>query len=143
MRLWRMGAKRYDRAVLRGVFLFGSEVKWSPYSNYLKKLNYGSSSPLPARPYGRTAHTGRFVRLRSGHDKAKPQSGRISALAGREGRLRACYSILSAKRLTATQTLVTTSIIKSDITPGLWPGAVALFSGGEELGGSDGHCSCS
>jgi hypothetical protein len=24
MRLWRMGAKRYDRAVLRGVFLFGS-----------------------------------------------------------------------------------------------------------------------
>ncbi len=33
-----------------------------------------------------------FVRCRSGHDKAKPQSGRISALAGREGRLRACYS---------------------------------------------------
>ncbi|HGN8757601.1 TPA: hypothetical protein ACK1ZA_004659, partial [Enterobacter asburiae] len=46
MRLWRMGAKRYDRAVLRGVFLFGSEVKWSPYSNYLKKLNYGSSPPF-------------------------------------------------------------------------------------------------
>lgn len=34
------------------------------------------------------------VRHRSGHDKAKPQSGRISALAGREGRLRACYTKL-------------------------------------------------
>ena len=45
MRHRRMGAKRYDRAVLRGVFLFGSEVKWSPYSNYLKKLNYGSPPP--------------------------------------------------------------------------------------------------
>nr|AVI43207.1 hypothetical protein [Klebsiella pneumoniae] len=28
--------------------------------------------------------------------------GRISALAGREGRLRACYSILTATLLTAT-----------------------------------------
>jgi hypothetical protein len=30
------------------------------------------------------------VRGRSGHNKAKPQLGRISALAGRKSRLRAC-----------------------------------------------------
>lgn len=30
------------------------------------------------------------MRGRSGHNKAKPQLGRISALAGRESRLRAC-----------------------------------------------------
>ncbi|EDV7107435.1 hypothetical protein A4E12_004946 [Salmonella enterica subsp. enterica] len=30
------------------------------------------------------------MRGRSGHNKAKPQLGRISALVGRESRLRAC-----------------------------------------------------
>lgn len=34
------------------------------------------------------------VRCRSGHDKAKPQAGRISALVGRQGRLWACYTFL-------------------------------------------------
>ncbi|EIA4658314.1 hypothetical protein K7J30_003884 [Salmonella enterica] len=34
------------------------------------------------------------MRHRSGHGKAKPQPGRISALAGRQGRLRACYTKL-------------------------------------------------
>ncbi|EHI7423281.1 hypothetical protein QB781_003873 [Salmonella enterica] len=34
------------------------------------------------------------MRRRSGHDKVKPQSGRISALAGHQGRLRACHTEL-------------------------------------------------
>lgn len=73
------------------------------------------------------------MRGRSGHDKAKPQSGRISALAGRQGRLRACIPGLPQSNLQRSRNLVTTSIIKSDTTPGLRPGAAALFSGGEGL----------
>ncbi len=71
------------------------------------------------------------MRGRSGHDKAKPQSGRISALAGRQGRLRACIPGLPQSNLQRSRNLVTTSIIKSDGVPGLRPGAAALFSGGE------------
>ena len=70
------------------------------------------------------------VRHRSGHDKAKPQSGRISALAGRQGRLRACTQYFQRYHPQQRRSLVTTSIIKSDVIPGLWPGAAALFSGG-------------
>ena len=71
------------------------------------------------------------MRGRSGHDKALPQSGRISALAGRKGRLRACTSNVPQNNSQQRQYVVTTSIIKSDTTPGLRPGAAALFSGGE------------
>lgn len=68
-------------------------------------LLIGSTNPSlrPARPKPAKSDTEACVRCRSGHDKAKPQSGRISALAGREGRLRACYSILSATLLTTTE----------------------------------------
>ncbi len=62
------------------------------------------------------------MRGRSGHDKAKPQSGRISALAGRQGRLRACIPGLPQSNLQRSRNLVTTSIIKSDVVPGLRPG---------------------
>lgn len=37
----------------------------------------------------------------------------------------------AATELAAAKKLVTTSIIKSDVVPGLRPGAAALFSGGE------------
>ncbi len=57
------------------------------------------------------------MRGRSGHDKAKPQSGRISALAGRQGRLRACIHGLPQSNLQRSRNLVTTSIIKSDGVP--------------------------
>lgn len=57
------------------------------------------------------------MRGRSGHDKAKPQSGRISALAGRQGRLRACIPGLPQSNLQRSRNLVTTSIIKSDGVP--------------------------
>ena len=39
------------------------------------------------------------MRGRSGHNKAKPQLGRISALAGRKSRLRACKLILQLSAL--------------------------------------------
>lgn len=68
----------------------------------------GTSSCKAKPAYRRTKAT---VRRRSGHDKAKPQSGRISASAGREGRLRACSLYPEARLLTATQKpLVTTPI---------------------------------
>ncbi len=70
------------------------------------------------------------MRGRSGHDKALPQSGRISALAGRKGRLRACTSNVPQNNSQQRQYVVTSSIIKSDVFPGLRPGAAALFSGG-------------
>ena len=60
-------------------------------------------------PYSLESHnpltddSGADVRCRSGHGKAKPQPGRISALAGRQGRLRACYSYPQPEPLTATQ----------------------------------------
>ncbi|ECX2001803.1 hypothetical protein APF40_20280 [Salmonella enterica subsp. enterica serovar Newport] len=62
------------------------------------------------------------MRRRSGHDKALPQSGRISALAGREGRLRACTQKLQRHHLQRLKIIVTTSIIKSNVVPGLRPG---------------------
>lgn len=66
------------------------------------------------------------MRGRSGHDKALPQSGRISALAGRKGRLRACTSNVPQNNSQQRQYVVTTSIIKSDTTPGLRPGSGAF-----------------
>ncbi|RSB25227.1 hypothetical protein EGK68_24245, partial [Enterobacter cloacae] len=65
-----------------------------------------------------------FVRRRSGHDKAKPLSGRISALAGRQGRLRACTQNLQRRYSQPLRNLVTTSIIKSDGVPGRRPGGL-------------------
>jgi hypothetical protein len=52
----------------------------------------GSASPscCPVRHKPAKNDTEASVRCRSGHDKAKPQSGRISALAGHQGRLQAC-----------------------------------------------------
>lgn len=43
-----------------------------------------------------------------------------------------CKAIRDKKPL---KSLVTSSGIKSDVVPGLWPGAAALFSAGEELDG--------
>lgn len=57
------------------------------------------------------------MRLRSGPDKALLQSGRISALAGRQGRLRACIQIFQRCYSQQLKTLVTSSIIKSDGVP--------------------------
>ena len=47
-------------------------------------------TPFPAKPNPLKATPVDDLRRRSGHDKAWPKSGRISALAGRQGRLRAC-----------------------------------------------------
>lgn len=58
------------------------------------------------------------------------QLWRISALAGRQGRLRACMIFLQRYNAKQRITLVTTSIIKSDAVPALRAGAGALFSGG-------------
>ncbi|HGV1180035.1 TPA: hypothetical protein ACNBZU_004597 [Escherichia coli] len=84
---------------------YGSVRDWRRSPAQPVTVLIGSANPSlpPARPKPAKSDTEASVRCRSGHDKAKPQSGRISALAGRQGRLRACYSILPAKQLTATQ----------------------------------------
>ncbi len=71
------------------------------------------------------------MRGRSGHDKARAVVVAYLRVSGPVGPLTSVYSELTASPLTATNPLVTTSIIKSDVFPGLWPGAAALFSGGE------------
>ena len=65
-----MGAQRYDRAVLRGVFLFllGSDVLC--LFKLPEEVQYDSSPPLPAKPKRIVSATGAFLRGRSGHDKA-------------------------------------------------------------------------
>ena len=74
------------------------------------------------------------MRGRSGHDKARAVVVAYLRVSGPVGPLTSVYSELTASPLTATNPLVTTYIIKSDTTPGLRPGAAALFSGGEGLG---------
>jgi len=70
------------------------------------------------------------VRRRSGHGKAKPQSGRISALAGRQGRLRACSLYAEATPLTATQKpLVTTPINQPRLFRPVGPGGGGWSAG--------------
>lgn len=71
---------------------YGSVSEWRRSPAEPVTLLTGSTNPSlpPARPKPAESNIEAFVRRRSGHDKAKPQSGRISALAGREGRLRAC-----------------------------------------------------
>ncbi|HGX0357451.1 TPA: hypothetical protein ACNRXQ_005020, partial [Escherichia coli] len=49
----------------------------------------------PAKPYSAKSGSEAFVRGRSGHNKAKPQLGRISALAGRKSRKRAVRTVLT------------------------------------------------
>ena len=114
---------------------YGSVSEWrrSPAEPVTLLTGFTNPSLRPARPKSDKSDAEACLRRRSGHDEALPKSGRISALAGRQGRLRACYSKLSATLLTATQELVTTSIIKSDVVPGLRPGAASLFSGGSRL----------
>ncbi|ELG3277747.1 hypothetical protein RN004_003849 [Salmonella enterica] len=78
---------------------YGTVSEWRRSPAQPVTLLIGSTNPFlpPARPKPAKSDTEAFVRCRSGHDKAKPQSGRISALAGREGRLRACYTELSSE----------------------------------------------
>jgi len=57
-------------------------------------------------------------------------AGAYLRVSGPSGPLTGVYAILPAIPLTATQNLVTTSITKSDVIPGLRPGAAALFRGG-------------
>ena len=114
---------------------YGSVSEWRRSPAQPVTLLTGSTNPSlpPARPKPAESNTEAFVRRRSGHDKAQPQSGRISALAGRQGRLRACTQHLQRHHSQPLRNLVTTSIIKSDVVPGLRPGAASLFSGGEGL----------
>jgi len=72
---------------------YGAVSEWrrSPAQPVTFLIGSANPSLRPARPKPAKRDTEASVRCRSGHDKAKPQSGRISALAGREGRLRACY----------------------------------------------------
>ena len=71
---------------------YGTVSEWRRSPAQPVTLLIGSSNPSlpPARLKPAESNAEAFVRRRSGPDKALPQSGRISALAGREGRLRAC-----------------------------------------------------
>lgn len=77
---------------------YGSVSEWRRSPAEPVTLLTGSTNPSlpPARRKPAQSDTEAFVRRRSGHGKAKPQSGRISALAGRQGRLRARYSRTSS-----------------------------------------------
>ncbi|EFO2072004.1 hypothetical protein DP893_23765 [Escherichia coli O8] len=57
--------------------------------------------PIPARLYPLSAMTEFLCAVGVVPTRVYPQSGRISALAGRQGRLRACTLNLPARRLTA------------------------------------------
>ncbi len=67
----------------------------TPAAKRGRKKRYGLSRyiPTPAKQKSAKSDSVASIRCRSGHDKAKPQSGRISALAGRKGRLRACIGV--------------------------------------------------
>lgn len=99
---------------------YGTVSEWrrSPAQPVISLTGFTNQPLLPVRLKPAKSDTVMVVRCRSGHDKAKPQSGRISALAGRKGRLRACYAILPATSLTATQNLVTSSGIKNYVVSG-------------------------
>jgi hypothetical protein len=64
-----------------------------------------------------------FLRGRSGHGKAKPQPGRISALAA----FRPLTSVYTKPNATPAElsTVVTPSILAPTVS-GLWPGQIAL-----------------
>lgn len=80
------------------------------------------------------------MRLRSGHGKAKPQPGRISALCGPLGPLTGVLHKTSRpNHWQPLNSLVTSSSIKSDVVPALWAGAASLFSGGRGCDGSGVH----
>lgn len=118
---------------------YGTVSEWrrSPAQPVTLLIDSTNPSLSPVRPKPAQSDTEACVRCRSGPDKAKPKSGRISALAGRQGRLRACTQHLQRHHSQPLRILVTTSIIKSDVVPGLWPGAASLFSGGEGHGISE------
>lgn len=114
---------------------YGSVSEWrrSPAEPVTLLTGFTNPSLRPARPKSDKSDAEACLRRRSGHDEALPKSGRISALAGREGRLRACTQHLQRHHSQPLRILVTTSIIKSDVVPALWAGAASLFSGGPRL----------
>lgn len=59
------------------------------------------------------------------------EDGAYLRVSGPQGRLRACSSGLTAKILTAAQIVSYIIHLKSDVVPGLWPGAAALFRVGK------------
>ncbi len=111
---------------------YGSVSEWrrSPAEPVTLLTGFTNPSLRPARPKSDKSDAEACLRRRSGHDEALPKSGRISALAGRQGRLRACTQHLQRHHSQPLRILVTTSIIKSDGVPGLRPGAASLFSSG-------------
>lgn len=71
------------------------------------------------------------MRGRSGHDKALPQSGHISALAGRRAAYERVPRTSSQHYSQQHKTLVTTPIIKSDVVPRPSAGGGGAFQGGQ------------
>lgn len=84
--------------------------------------------PRPAKPYPLSAMRELLCAVGVVPTRVYPKSGRISALAGRQGRLRACTEDFQPEDWQRWWCLVTTFIIKSDSVPALWAGAGPLFS---------------
>ncbi len=72
--------------------------------------------PSPARPYPLSAMRELLCAVGVVPTRVYPKSGRISALAGRQGRLRACMRT-SSEKTDSDDDVVTTFIIKSDSVP--------------------------
>ncbi|PPA44810.1 hypothetical protein DN619_24105 [Klebsiella michiganensis] len=86
--------------------------------------------PLPAKPKTTPLKTIQKPLCAVGvvTTRREPQSGRISALAGREGRLRACTPEPKATPLTATtKSSYNIRHFKAMHYPGRWPGWGAAF----------------
>lgn len=89
----REAHKRRQRMLNVALLVNGAEARRSRLIDRRSLLS--SLSLISDNPQTESAEIS--VRCRSGPGKAKPPLGRISALAGRKGRLRACYIKLPAR----------------------------------------------
>lgn len=80
-------------------------------------IDFTLPTPGPARPYRLSAMTELLCAVGVVPTRVYPKSGRISALAGREGRLRACSQHFQPEDWQRWCCLVTTFIIKAMLFP--------------------------
>ena len=113
-----------------------AEVEWSTAGKWRRRpaqpaavlTGSASPTPFPAKLYPLKTAQMPLYAVGVVPARRQPQSGRISALAGREGRLRACTPELKATSPTAT-TKHSYNIhhFKAMHYPGRWPGLGGAF----------------
>lgn len=109
----------------------------TPAAKRGRKKHYGFSrnNPHPGRPKTTQFETTQKLLCAVGvvttrRSRSRGVSPRWRAVRAAYGRV---YHNFQRHHLQRLRTLVTTSIIKSDVVPGLRPGAASLFSGGSRL----------